>query len=69
MDEWRAASVGFIGCMLWQRTVFKPVTNKWFDPNAPLIGDRYYTYPAGPTYALSRDSVERVNHMPDGSLR
>jgi len=69
MNSWQRHRAGFIGCMLWQRAVFKPLTSKWFDPSAPLVGDHYFTYPAGPTYALSRNSVDRVNYMPDGWLR
>ena len=69
MNAWQRLRAGFIGCMLWRRGVFKPLSSKWFDPAAPLVGDAYFTYPAGPTYVLSRDAVDRVNHMPDGWLR
>jgi hypothetical protein len=68
-EEWKQAGADYVGCFLWNTKSFKPITSKWFEPNAPLVGDSFYTYPGGPTYALSEEAVYRVNHIPDGWLR
>uniref|UniRef100_A0A061SCC1 Hexosyltransferase n=1 Tax=Tetraselmis sp. GSL018 TaxID=582737 RepID=A0A061SCC1_9CHLO len=67
--EWESEQADYIGCFLWGIKVSKPVTSKWFEPNAQLLGPNYFTYPAGPTYALSFKAVQRINFIPDGWLR
>jgi len=68
-DEWKKKGADYVGCFLQNNGVTSNTNNKWFEPNAALIGKQFYTYPAGPTYGVSQEAARRVNSVPDGWLR
>mmetsp|Transcript_32938 Transcript_32938/g.85415 ORF Transcript_32938/g.85415 Transcript_32938/m.85415 type:complete len:404 (-) Transcript_32938:97-1308(-) len=67
--EWAAAGADYVGCFLRDNGITRNTNNKWFEPNAELLGRTYFTYPAGPTYGVSQRAAALVSSLPDGALR
>jgi len=69
-QEWKAGGVDFVGCF-WQNAVIhaKLGESKYFEPNAALLGNKYFSYPSGNIYGVSRYAAALVSSIPDGQLR